>query len=296
MAIGPVPRATTPSWPRGGAAGACRRAIGARPRRCSAASATGGAAACGRGIGDTPVMATRDLKRREAGAPSPGDRRPVGADQGERSGLRLRRRRADRGPKAPCAHRQARPGRPPRRGAGPRRRARGVARHPRPSAPTAPRLRPGCADGGQAGPKLRAAGERSIAVVKRSDAAEGFEVVPRRWIVERIFARPGRCRRQAKDRPRSVGSAKASVFVADVGRPTRRLASCRLASWTSGSGARVDVKAARGLGSRRGRDRRGSRRRPHRRLRGSWRKSRPGSGSPSAPPPASGSGRSGRRR
>ena len=141
MAIGPVPRATTPSWPRGGAAGACRRAIGARPRRCSAASATGGAAACGRGIGDTPVMATRDLKRREAGAPSPGDRRPVGADHGERSGLRLRRRRADRGPKAPCAHRQARPGRPPRRGAGPRRRARGVARHPRPSAPAAPRLR-----------------------------------------------------------------------------------------------------------------------------------------------------------
>lgn len=56
------------------------------------------------------------------------------------------------------------------------------------------------------------------------------------------------------------------------------------------------VKAGRSLGRRRGRDRRGSRRRPSPRPPPSWRRSRPGSGSPSGPPPASGSGRSGRRR
>ena len=30
---------------------------------------------------------------------------------------------------------------------------------------------------------------RSIQIVKRSDTADGFEVLPRRWVVERTFAR-----------------------------------------------------------------------------------------------------------
>ena len=55
------------------------------------------------------------------------------------------------------------------------------------------------ADGGYAGPKLRdalkAIGRWTLQIVKRSDTAEGFEVLPRRWVVERTLAWPGRCRR-----------------------------------------------------------------------------------------------------
>jgi hypothetical protein len=38
-----------------------------------------------------------------------------------------------------------------------------------------------------------------IEVVKRSAEAKGFEVIPRRWVVERTIAWINRCRRLAKD-------------------------------------------------------------------------------------------------
>lgn len=76
-----------------------------------------------------------------------------------------------------------------------------------------PSLRHVFADGGYAGPKLRGAlqkiGKFTMELVKRSDRAKGFEVLPRRWVVERTFAWLGRCRRLAKDFERSIESAQA---------------------------------------------------------------------------------------
>ena len=55
-----------------------------------------------------------------------------------------------------------------------------------------PMLRHIFADGGYAGPKLRdalkAIGRWTVETVKRSDAAGGFEVLPRRWVVEPTFS------------------------------------------------------------------------------------------------------------
>lgn len=91
-----------------------------------------------------------------------------------------------------------------------------------------PNLRHVFADGGYAGPKLRAALKPEqnwvIQVVKRSDKAVGFEVIPRRWIVERTFAWLGRCRRLAKDWETSIASSEAWIFIASIRHLTRRLA------------------------------------------------------------------------
>jgi len=91
-----------------------------------------------------------------------------------------------------------------------------------------PWLRHIFADGGYAGPKLRGAlqkvGTFTVEIVKRTDKAKGFEVLPRRWVVERTFAWLGRCRRLAKDFERSIESAQAWVFIANIRMLTRRLA------------------------------------------------------------------------
>jgi transposase len=91
-----------------------------------------------------------------------------------------------------------------------------------------PWLRHVFADGGYAGPKLRGAlkgeGDWWIEIIKRSDAARGFEVLPRRWVVERTFAWPGRCRRLAKDWEASIASAEAWLLIAHIRIMIRRLA------------------------------------------------------------------------
>jgi putative transposase len=67
-------------------------------------------------------------------------------------------------------------------------------------------------------------GARTIEIIKRSDAARGFEMLPRRWIVERTFAWLGRCRRLAKDWEKSIESATAWINIASIRLMTRRLA------------------------------------------------------------------------
>ena len=60
------------------------------------------------------------------------------------------------------------------------------------------------ADGGYQGPNFRDGVSRvlrsvDIEIVKRSDQAKGFLVLPKRWIVERTIGWLNRCRRLAKD-------------------------------------------------------------------------------------------------
>jgi len=91
-----------------------------------------------------------------------------------------------------------------------------------------PWLRHVFADGGYAGAKLRGRlakiGNWTLQIIKRSDAARGFEVLPRRWVVERTFAWLGRCRRLAKDWEKTIASAEAWITVAHIRLVTRRLA------------------------------------------------------------------------
>ncbi len=91
-----------------------------------------------------------------------------------------------------------------------------------------PWLRHLFADGAYAGDKLADAlselGRWTIEVIKRCDRAAGFEVLPRRWVVERTFAWLGRCRRLAKDFEATIASAVAWIFIAHIRMLTRRLA------------------------------------------------------------------------
>ena len=91
-----------------------------------------------------------------------------------------------------------------------------------------PWLRHVFADGGYAGDKLRSAlvgmGSWTMQIIKRSDTAQGFEILPRRWVVERTFAWLGRCRRLAKDVETTIESSKAWTLIAHIRRLTRSIA------------------------------------------------------------------------
>ncbi len=84
------------------------------------------------------------------------------------------------------------------------------------------------ADGGYAGDKLQDArknlGDWPIEIVKRSDVAKGFVLLPRRWVVERTLAWPNRNRRLAKDVEATIESAVTWLYIASVKLMSRRLA------------------------------------------------------------------------
>jgi putative transposase len=84
-------------------------------------------------------------------------------------------------------------------------------------------------DGGYTGPafaewvaKLRSTLE--VQVVKRSDDAAGFKVLPRRWVVERTFAWLMRHRRLVRDYETTTTSAEAWALIAMIRIQLRRLA------------------------------------------------------------------------
>ena len=91
-----------------------------------------------------------------------------------------------------------------------------------------PWLRHVFADAGYAGDKLRTAleniGTWTIEIVKRSDTAKGFVLLPRRWVVERTFAWLNRNRRLAKDFEATIESAVTWLYIASVKLMSRRLA------------------------------------------------------------------------
>jgi transposase len=92
-----------------------------------------------------------------------------------------------------------------------------------------PFLRKLYADGGYQGPAFQAALRRvlrqvDVAIVKRSDKAEGFKLLPRRWIVERSIAWLNRCRRLAKDWENLNRTALAFMQLASIRLMLRKLA------------------------------------------------------------------------
>ncbi|AHI24717.1 transposase (IS12528) [Komagataeibacter xylinus E25] len=50
--------------------------------------------------------------------------------------------------------------------------------------------------------------------IRRSDAAKGFEVLPRRWVVARTFGRMIRWRRLVKDYEQRIDVAEAMIHIA----------------------------------------------------------------------------------
>jgi transposase len=84
------------------------------------------------------------------------------------------------------------------------------------------------ADGGYQGAAFQAAVKRVLAdlevsIVKRSDRAKGFLVLPKRWIVERSIAWLCRCRRLSKDWENLTQKALAFLRLASIRLMLRKL-------------------------------------------------------------------------
>ncbi|MGW4518441.1 IS5 family transposase [Streptomyces sp. NPDC004393] len=81
------------------------------------------------------------------------------------------------------------------------------------------------ADGGYTGSLVEyclAALALVVSIVKRSDDMRGFVVLPKRWIVERLFAHLMRSRRLVRDFERRTTSAEAMIYWSMIALMTRR--------------------------------------------------------------------------
>jgi transposase len=91
-----------------------------------------------------------------------------------------------------------------------------------------PRLRHVFADriyrGKQLLDALSDCGPWTIQIVERPQGVKGFQLLPRRWVVERTFAWFGRCRRLTKDFEAAAATEVAWLLVAHIRLLTRRLA------------------------------------------------------------------------
>src|SRR5213076_1052497 len=109
-----------------------------------------------------------------------------------------------------------------------------------------PWLRHVFADGGYAGDKLETAlagrGQWTLEIVKRSDQVKGFQVLPRRWVVERTFGWLGRNRRLARDYERLTTNSEAMIKLAMI-----RLMTLRLAGQTTRWSNTTEREASRRL-------------------------------------------------
>jgi putative transposase len=92
------------------------------------------------------------------------------------------------------------------------------------------RLRHLWADGAYAGPlvdwvrTLRPLRPIRLEMTKRSDAAKGFAVIPKRWMVERTFGWFNRYRRLSKDYEWLPATSEAMIQVTMIHLMVRRLA------------------------------------------------------------------------
>ena len=90
-----------------------------------------------------------------------------------------------------------------------------------------PRLKKLWADGGYRGALVEWVKQHcrlELEIVARDPAAQGFVLLPRRWVVERTFAWLNLCRRLSKDYEYYPQTSEAFVYVAMIRLMTRRLA------------------------------------------------------------------------
>ena len=82
------------------------------------------------------------------------------------------------------------------------------------------------ADGGYAGEFVRTAKsvfKRTVEIIKRSDGVKGFEVLPKRWIVERTFGWLKNYRRHNKDHEALPESSEAMIRISMINLMIHRL-------------------------------------------------------------------------
>lgn len=97
-----------------------------------------------------------------------------------------------------------------------------------------PGLARAIADGGYQGQATASAVKDEagipLDIVKRSDTAKGFVLLPKRWIVERTLGWLGRCRRLAKDFENLTRTHAAFVMLAMIRLMLRRITRLRSAA------------------------------------------------------------------